>query len=54
MNAGAGCLKRMTDRASPGVRFVWIASGRINIPKNSARRLSQSAIQGPRKLLRLP
>ena len=56
LNAGARCLKRMTDRASPGVRFVWIASGRINIPKNSpqARRLSQSAIQGPRKLLRLP
>ena len=54
LNAGAGCLKRMTDRASPGVRFVRIASGRINIPKNSARRLSQSAIQGPRKLLRLP
>ena len=57
LNAGAGCLKRMTDRADADIRFVWIASGdRVDIPKNSpqARRLSQSALQGPWKKLRLP
>ena len=57
LNAGAGRLKRMTDRADADIRFVWIASGdRVDIPKNSpqARRLSQSALQGPWKKLRLP
>ncbi len=56
LNDGAGCLKRMTNRAAPNIRFVWIASGRVNIPKHTrqARRLSQNAIGRPRKLLSLP
>ena len=56
LNDGAGRLKRMTDRAAPDIRFVWIASAGVNIPKNSrqARELSQSAIQRPRKQLSLP
>ena len=56
LNAGAGCLKRMTDRADSDIRFVWVASGGVNIPQNSrqARLLSQSAIQRPRKHLSLP
>ena len=56
LNAGAGRLKRMTDRADADIRFVWIAGDGVNIPKNSrqARRLSQSALQRPRKELRLP
>ncbi len=53
---GAGRLKQMTDRADPDIRFVWIASSNVKIPRNSpqARRLSQSVIQGPRKRLSLP
>ena len=56
LNAGAGRLKRMTDRADSDIRFVWIASAGVKIPRNSpqARLLSQSAIQGPRKRLSLP
>ena len=56
LNAGAGRLKRMTDRANSDIRFVWIASAGVNIPRNSrqARQLSQSAIQKPRKRLSLP
>ena len=56
LNAGAGRLKRMTDRANSDIRFVWIASAGVNIPRNSrqARQLSQSAIQRPRRQLSLP
>ena len=56
LNAGAGRLKQMTDRAAPGIRFVWIAPAGDHIPRNSpqARRLSRSAIQGPRRKLSLP
>ena len=56
LNDGAGRLKRMTDRAGSDIRFVWIASARVNIPPNSpqVRRLSQSAIQRPRPRLSLP
>ena len=56
LNVGAGRLKRMTDRAAPDIRFVWIASKGVNIPRNSpqARRLSRSAIQGPKRRLSLP
>ena len=56
LNAGAGRLKRMTDRANSDIRFVWIARADVNIPRNSrqARQLSQSAIQKPRKRLSLP
>ena len=56
LNDGAGCLKRMTDRAAPDIRFVWIASKGVNIPRNSpqARRLTRCAIQGPKKRLSLP
>ena len=57
LNAGAGCLKRMTDRGGDrDNRFVWIASAGNNIPPNSrhARRLSRSAIKKPRRRLSLP
>lgn len=56
LNAGVGCLKQMTDRAAPGIRFVWIAPVGDRIPRNSpqARRLSRSAIQRPRRRLSLP
>ena len=56
LNDGAGRLKRMTDRAAPGVRFVWIASAGVNIPPHTrqARQLSRCAIQGPKKRLSLP
>lgn len=56
LNAGAGHLKRMTDRTNSDIRFVWIASAGVNIPQNSrqARQLSQSAIQRPRRQLSLP
>ena len=56
LNAGAGCLKRMTYRADSKIRFVWIASAGVNILPNSpqARQLSRSAIQRPRKRLSLP
>ena len=51
LNVGAGCLKRMTDRADSKIRFVWIASAGVNIPQNSpkARLLRESGIQGPMK-----
>ena len=52
LNAGAGHLKRMTDRTNSDIRFVWIASADVNIPQ--ARQLSQSAIQRPRRQLSLP
>ena len=56
LEAGAGRLKQMTDRADPDIRFVWIASSGVNIPRNSpqARKLKQSDIQGPKKRLSLP
>ena len=56
LNAGAGCLKQMTCRAAPDIRFVWIASNGVDIPPNSpqARRLNQNAIPKPRKQLSLP
>ena len=56
LEAGAGRLKQMTDRADPDIRFVWIASNGVNIPRNSpqARKLKQSDIQGPKKRLSLP
>ena len=56
LNAGAGRLKQMTDRADPDIRFVWIANDGVNIPQNSrqARQLSQSAIKKPRRQLSLP
>ena len=56
LNDGAGCLKQMTERAAPDIRYVWIASASVNIPQNSrqARQLSQSAIQKPKKQLSLP
>ena len=57
LNAGAGCLEQMTYRGSaPDLRFVWIASAGVKIPRNSpqARQLSRSAIPKPRKQLSLP
>ena len=57
LNDGAGCLKRMTDRGGDrDNRFVWIASGRVDIPPHTrqARQLSQEAIQGPKRRLSLP
>ena len=56
LNDGAGRLKRMTDRAAPDIRFVWIASNGDHIPRTSPqfRRLSRSAIQKPRRRLSLP
>ena len=40
-------LRRMTDRGDAGERYIWIAAGRINIPRNSpqARRLSKSGLK---------
>ena len=56
LNDGAGRLTRMTYRAAPDIRFVWIASNGVDIPPHSpqARRLSQNAIPKPRKQLSLP
>ena len=56
LNDGAGRLKRMTDRAAPDIRFVWIASNGDHIPRTSPqfRRLSKSAIPKPRPRLSLP
>lgn len=56
MTNDARQLRRLTNRSSPDERFVWIASGGVNIPPNSPqfRRLRQSAIKGVQKHLMLP
>ena len=56
LNSEAEQLKKMTFFAKDDIRFVWIASSRVNIPKNSPqfRRLSQSGIKRVRKHLPLP
>ena len=47
LNADGERLKRLTDRADPKIRFVWIASTQVSIPGNSpqARQLNKRGIQ---------
>ena len=49
-------LERMTVLTPNDVRYVWIASAGVHIPRNSrqARQLSQSSIRKPRRQLLLP
>ena len=49
-------LERMTVLTPNDVRYVWIASAGVHIPRNSrqARQLSQSSIRKPRQQLLLP
>ena len=46
LNGEAEHLRRLTDRASGDIRYVWIASGKNKIPSNSpqARKLNQSGL----------
>lgn len=55
LNTEAEQLMRMTNFSKGDVRFVWIASSSIKIPKNSrqARQLSQSGISSVQKHLQL-
>ncbi len=56
LSSNADELRKLTDSADENHRFVWIASNGVHIPPNSshARRLSESAIRKPRKMLNLP
>ncbi len=56
LNGNAEELRRMTDAAGEDVRFVWIASSGVHIPKNSpqARKLILSRIRKVRPRLSLP
>lgn len=56
LNSEAEQLKKMTFLAKDDIRFVWIASSSVKIPKNSPqfRRLNQSGISIPQKHLSLP
>ena len=47
LNVEGEQLGRLTERTDPNVRFVWIASTRVAIPKNSpqARRLNKRGIR---------
>ena len=47
LNANATLLKQLTDRAAEDIRFVWIASSGVKIPKNSQqfRQLSRSGVR---------
>ena len=47
LNGEAEQLSRLTDRADARIRFVWIASAGVKIPRNSpqARQLNSRGIQ---------
>ncbi len=47
LNKDAEQLKKMTARTNKDIRYTWIASGSMKMPKNSpqARQLSQSGIR---------
>ena len=47
LNSEAVQLRRLTDRADARIRFVWIASAGVKIPRNSpqARQLNKRGIQ---------
>ncbi len=55
LNGEAEQLHRMTERADPDMRFVWIASSRVSIPGNSRRirELNQKGIPSVKKMLQL-
>ncbi len=56
LNGNAEELRRMTDAAGEDVRFVWIESSGVHIPRNSpqARKLILSRIRKVRRHLSLP
>lgn len=55
LNADGQLLRRMTAADGPAPVFVWLASGRLNLPPNSrqAKLASQAGIY-PRRRLDLP
>lgn len=56
LNGDAEQLMRMTNATAEDIRFVWIASARVNIPRNSpyARQLNTSGIGKVLRHLSLP
>ena len=56
LNSNADQLLRMTNEGDKKFRFVWIASGRVNIPPHTpqAKKLAMSKIGKVRRKLSLP